>query len=165
MNELSTEVNTITDRDDFLYALKQTLEFYGKELDKMQSSFWWTACKDRPASKLKRALIEHTKVGRYAPRPAEILALVDSMNHHTGAASEMHKIPTTNCPPEIVAAWMWFIGRTTQDSKKIQLFQKRTDIDTKTQEKYLHIVNEQAHIYGTPEAIPDEFKLAEVWGA
>jgi len=164
MNEVSIQVNTITDRDDFLYALKQTLEFYGKELDKMQSSFWWTACKDRPASKLKRALIEHTKVGRYAPRPAEILALVDSMNHYAGATSEMHKIPTTNCPPEIASAWVWFIGRTTQDSKKMQLFQKTPDIDTKMQEKYLHIVNHEAHKYGMPESIPEEFRLREVWG-
>jgi len=164
MQEVSTQVNTITDRDDFLYALKQTLAFYNKDLDRMQTSFWWTACKEKPVAKLKKALIEHTKVGKFAPKPADVLTLVDSMNHHSGAISQMHTIPTTNCPKDIAKAWMWFIDRIADESPTLSgLFGSDQSISVDQQEKYLHVVNDQAHKYGMPESIPDEYKLKEVW--
>jgi len=164
MNEI--QVNSVTDRDDFLYSLKQTLLFYNKDLDRMQTSFWWTACKDKPIAKLKKALVEHTKVGKYAPKPADILALVDNMAINHGRRSETHAAPKTNCPPAIAEAWGWFLGRISQDcsNPNFRMFQSNTGIDIKTQEKYLHVVNHEAHKYSMPEAIPNQFKLKEVWG-
>lgn len=150
------------EKDDFIHALGQTLAFYGKELDRMQTSFWFTACKDKGVKQLKAALIEYTKVGKYAPKPADILAIVDNMRQHK-APKELPPPPTTNCPPEIAKAWMWFINRMTRGSNLEGLFDEHGDVDLKTQEKYLHIVNHEAHKYGTPDAIPDEYKLMEVW--
>jgi hypothetical protein len=37
-------------------------------------------------------------------------------------------------------------------------------VPVEKQERYLHIVNHEAKRTDQPEAIPDEFKLAEVWG-
>ena len=164
MNEL--QVNTATDRDDFLYALKQTLLFYNKDLDRMQTSFWWTACKDKPIAKLKKALVEYTKVGKFSPKPADILTLVDSMSLHMGQRSETHVIPTTSCPPAIAEAWSWFLGRMSKDctNPNFRMFQKNSGIDIETQEKYFHVVNYEAFKYDMPEAIPDQFKIKEVWG-
>lgn len=151
------------DRDDFVHALTQTLKFYGKELDKMQTSFWVTACRDRPAKKLKAALVEHTKAGRFAPKPADILSLVDNMSQQGGRA-ELPPPPTTNCPPEIANAWIWFNKLICSTAKNELMRQKADVLDEETEERYLHIVNHEAHKYGIPDAIPEEYKLSEVWG-
>lgn len=151
------------DRDDFVHALTQTLKFYGKELDKMQTSFWVTACRDRPAKKLKAALVEHTKAGRFAPKPADILSLVDNMSQQGGRA-ELPPPPTTNCPPEIAQAWMWFNRVICAGSNLEGVFGKGERPDPDIEERYLFIVNEQAHIYDTPDAIPDEYRIQEIWG-
>tara|TARA_R110000803_G_scaffold210442_1_gene282276 strand:+ start:1634 stop:2137 length:504 start_codon:yes stop_codon:yes gene_type:complete len=165
MNEIQS--NSAQDRDDFLYALKQTLMFYGKDLDRMQTSFWWTACNDKPIVKLKQALIEYTKVGKFAPRPADILTLVDSMTINTGQRSKTFATPKTNCPPSIAEAWSWFLGRISEDctNPSFRIFESSSEIDISTQEKYLHTVNHEAHKYSMPESIPDEFKIKEVWGS
>lgn len=152
------------EKDDFVHALGQTMKFYGKELDAMQTSFWVTACRDRSVKKLKTALIEHVKSGRYAPRPAEILSLVDNMSDAGRGRASLPPPPTTNCPPEIAKAWMWFNKRLCSGTLLDGLFQSSPDVDAETQEKYLHLVNHEAHKYGMPEAIPDEYKLPEVWG-
>ena len=151
------------ERDDFVYALEQTMAFYGKELEKMQASFWVDACGDKSADRLKRALREHVKVGKFAPRPADILSIVDNMSKHSMVENALPPPVTTNCPPEIAQAWMWFIGRIGGDMGA-SLFGSKPDLDLATEERYLHLVNHEAHKYGTPEAIPDEFKLVEVWG-
>jgi hypothetical protein len=150
------------DRDDFVHALGQTLAFYGKDLDRMQTSFWVTACNGKPVKRLKAAMIDYVRHGKFAPKPADILSLVDSMGQQRGR-NELPAPPTTSCPPDIAKAWMWFINRTAQGSNLDGLFDSQSDVDTATQEKYLHVVNHEAHKYGTPEAIPEEFRLKEVW--
>ena len=36
-------------------------------------------------------------------------------------------------------------------------------IDDKTEERYLALVNNHARQMNTPDALPEEFKIAEVW--
>ena len=151
------------ERDDFIHALTQTMAFYGKELDRMQTTFWVDACRDRSVNKLKLSLREHIKAGRYAPRPADILALVDNMAKHHGQDA-LPPPPTTSCPPDIAKAWQWFIGQSAKGSSLEGIFDSKSAVDMATQERYLHIVNHEAHKYQNPEAIPDEYKIAEVWG-
>lgn len=153
------------EKDDFMYALGQTLAFFGKELDKVQFSFWYRAIGDRPIQQIKTALLDYVKVGKYAPRPANIIELIESGRQHSAQnALPPPEAPTTNCPPEIARAWMWFMSRTTIGSSMAGIFDGEKGLDQKTKERYLHIVNEQAQVYGTPDAIPDEFKLKEYWG-
>jgi hypothetical protein len=149
------------ERDDFVHALTQTMAFYGKELDRGQVAIWVTSCSGKAVAKLKSAFMEHLKSGRYAPRPAEILTLVDGMAKLAGR-NLLPAPPTTKCPPEIAKAWMWFIGRTTKDSKT-PLFQNDIGIDLDAQEQYLQIVNFEAHKFGMPDAIPAEYKIKEIW--
>lgn len=151
------------ERDDFVYALQQTMGFYGKEIDKMQVSFWVDACRDKSVTKLKKAFREHIKIGKFAPRPADILSIVDNMAQHSGH-KELPAPVTTNCPPDIARAWMWFIGRSAIGTNLDGLFSDKLDISLEQQEKYLHAVNHEAHKYGMPESIPEEYKLKEVWG-
>jgi len=152
------------ERDDFVHALGQTLAFYGKDLSMMQTSFWVTACNSKSVFQLKRALIEYTKVGKFAPKPADILSIADNMSSRHGMEEKTLPPPETNCPPEVAKAWMWFISHTAQGSNNFgSLVDRHSEVDASTQEKYLHIVNHEAHKYGTPDAIPEELKLKEVW--
>lgn len=155
-------MNERIEKDDFLFALEQTLKFYGKELDNMALSFWWTTCKDKPIDKLKKALVEHMKIGKYAPRPADILTIVSGMQTKSNLI-ESHPLTTTNCPPEIAKAWMWYICESAKGTSLEGLFAASATDEVALHEKYLHIVNHEAHKYGTPDAIADEHKLQEVW--
>jgi len=149
------------DKDDFVYALTQTLAFYGKQLEPMQATFWWDACRERGVDNLKRAMREHIKVGKFAPKPADILGICDNMSQHSPQRAALSPPPVTNCPPEISEAWRWFIGRCTSGG---MLFADVQDVDQKTKERYLFLVNEQAFKYQDPDSIPDEYKLKEIWG-
>ena len=77
------------ERDDFVYALEQTMAFYNKELEPMQATFWVDACRDKSVDKLKRAMRDHIKIGRYAPRPAEILSIVETMSQQRRDRAEL----------------------------------------------------------------------------
>ena len=156
---------TPVERDDFAHALGQTLGFYGKDLDKQQFSFWLTAMGDKGVDRIKPALLQYTKVGKYAPKPVDILEIIEATR-----AINQHKLPPpkrerNNCPPEIQAAWMWFINRCAEGSENFDgIFDSSSEVPLATQEKYLHLVNHEARANNQPDAIPDEYKLSEVWG-
>lgn len=149
------------ERDDFMYALGQTLKFYGKTLEDGDFAFWYSALGDRSVSQIKTALKEYLKVGKFAPRPANIMELIN--NARPAMTKSLPPPPTTTCPPEIADAWRWFIARTTQDTSMSGLFQSSEVMSMEQQEKYLHIVNHEAQRLNQPDAIPSEYKLAEVW--
>lgn len=151
------------EKDDFIFALNQTLKFYGKEVDRMQTSFWWTACNKKSIGSLKYAFLEYIKVGKYAPRPADILSLADTFREINSRQLPPPPEPTP-CPPEIAAAWSWFTKVICCDAKNPMMRRTPPAIDAETQEKYLHIVNHEAHKYGMPDAIPEKHRLKEVWG-
>jgi hypothetical protein len=151
---------TPEEKDDLVYAIGQTLGFYGKELDRAQLSFWLTALSGRSVPAVKRALLEYVKVGRFAPKPAQIIELMGVGREQAETLPPPEPRP---CPPEIAQAWLWFMGRTTQGSNLEGLFQADGEVDTATQEKYLLIVNQEAHCAGQPDAVPDEYKLGSVW--
>ena len=67
---------------------------------------------------------------------------------------------TTNCPPEVADAWRYWLGKWYQH----QIFLARDPVDDEEQERWLIIVNEEAKRTDTPSAIPDEYKLKEIWG-
>lgn len=151
------------EKDDFAHALGMTLQFYGKTLEKSDFSFWYSAMGDRSVLTIKNALKEYIKVGKYAPRPANILELMQNRAEHSRQQLPAPNL-TTDCPPEVGAAWMWFIRHNAKGSKNLDsLFSNQSPVTIEQQEKYLHIVNHEARKYNQPEAIPPEFRLAEVW--
>lgn len=152
------------EKDDFAHALGMTLKFYGKTMEKSDFSFWYSAMGDRGVVTIKNALKEYVKVGKYAPRPANILELMQTRAEHGRQALPAPEV-TTNCPPEIAKAWMWFINHIAKGSKNMDsLFIEHGSATIEQQEKYLHVVNHEARKYNQPDAIPNEYKLAEVWG-
>lgn len=153
-------------RDDMIHAIGQTLSFYGKTLGKPDVPFWMQAFRGKDWDTIKRCLVLYTQQGRYAPKPVDILDLYDTEVERRRGRDDTRRSPLTNsCPEHIATAWRWFINRCTAGSRNVPepLFSDDQDIDQKTQEAYLLIVNQEARRLNEPEAIPDQYKLPEVW--
>lgn len=153
-------------RNDLVHAIAQVQGFYGKKLDQGSATFWLDALWGNDVQTIKNALIEYTKAGKFAPKPVHILEIMESHKARNRA-----KVPPPQAAPPkeydkvIGTAWLWFFKKSTADSQLFKgMFDGQPDVDPDTEERYLRIVNEQARLYNTPDAIPDEFKLKEVWG-
>lgn len=156
---------TATERDDLLHAIRQTLEFYRKPFTDTDRKFWLTALGPNvDVSLAKRALHEHYRESRFSPMPADIIKGMAALRprHH---AHQPDNTPRPQYPQEIAQAWLWFIGKVAGTGKNQQLAAAlpERDIDPDLQDRYLRIVNEEAARLGQPEAVPDQFKMPEVW--
>jgi len=61
-------------------------------------------------------------------------------------------------------AWLWFIGKLSAGSDSMGGVFKQKPATIEQEDNYLLIVNREARRTGIPDAIPDEYKIAEVWG-
>ena len=114
---------------------------------------------------IKNALKEYVKIGKFAPRPAHILEIMATSRGHESAAIPPPDKLESNCPPEIAKAWTWFIAHIAQGSKNMTgLFDDSLDATVDQQERWLHLVNHEAREANQPDAIPEQYRLAEVWG-
>lgn len=159
---------TPVERDDIIHALTQLQAFYGKDLDELSVKLWMRALGPHEPSDIKRALADYPSRGRYAPKPREIIELIEEQRQERRRHTQtLPKPEPCKCPPEIAAAWMWFISMVASQGANEQLAGavERKDAPAALQERYLHIVNHEAFRLGTPDAIPDAYKLPEVWGA
>lgn len=154
-------------RDDLVHAINQTVGFYRKTLDPAQIPFWLSAVEGYDPDDVKAALMHHTKVDRREPRPSDLMDFLNERKARKRTAIEPPKhVP---CPPEISTAWRWFLALSAGDvlgdsPSRITMGTKAArELDQDTQDRYLRIVNEQARQLGMPDAIPDEYKIAEVW--
>lgn len=157
------------EREDVIHAIDQTVSFYRRKLEPSHIHFWMEALAGYGAEAIKAALANHTKTDRREPRPSDLLPFLEEQR-----ARERSRLPTpdqvhTPAPPEIVAAWKWFMAVNAGDllgdkPSSLSMGQKAAlAVDQDTQDRYLLIVNEQARLYNMPEAIPPEYRLAEVW--
>lgn len=147
------------DRDDVAHALGQTMGFYDKTLDKIKLAFWFRALEGFSAIDIKAALNEHMRRSEYSPKPKHIIAIIRERREVAKATLPPPKPLETHCPPEISAAWAWFIKLHSGYD-----FGAKPNVGPELQERYLHLVNHEAHRLNNPDAIPDEYKLKEVWG-
>jgi hypothetical protein len=154
------------ERDDITHAIDMTLGFYGKKLDKVSTGFWLNAIRGKDLTEVKRALMDYSTIGKYAPKPVDILQLLDLNQAQRRSSIPPPEVVHNPAPPEVEAAWRWFIPMHASASKNLSgVLQYHTgDLDAATMERYLVIVNEQAKAHDMPDAIPQEFRLAEVWG-
>ena len=100
---------TAVEKDDFAHALGQTMEFFGKKLEKHQFGFWYQAFSEYDLSEIKRALLEYTKSGRYAPKPIDILELMSVSRSpiHTAMRFPNTAIAVDTAEVEIVCVTIW----------------------------------------------------------
>ena len=60
-------------------------------------------------------------------------------------------------------AWTWFLAVMTKDTE-LPMFQKRLkDVTEEQEQRWLEIVNREAHRTGNPDAIPAEYRIQEIW--
>ncbi len=148
------------ERDDFAHALGQTIQFFGKELDKPSLALWIRAFAGKEYPAIREALLEYTKIGRFAPRPRDILEIMDTQRIESIAKLPPPQKQDCQCPPEIAKAWSWFI-RMHSGYECGPVY----DPTPEDEEVYLRVVNMEAQRLNEPDSIPGEFKLREVWGA
>ena len=152
---------TRDEENDVLSAVSKVFEFYNREFTDLARQMWRSYIRGRVETpeELKSALRKHCANSKFYPKPADI---TDYLDNRPRAASrhDWDKPLTTNCPPDIADAWRYWLGRWYQH----KIFLARDPVDEEEQERWLIIVNKEAKRTSTPQAIPDEYKLKEIWG-
>ena len=148
---------------DVIHAVQTTFAFYNKQLDDLQRGVWSRIVRDSgyTAFQWKDVLRKWFTVGKFAPRPSEIMELL-SLN--VGVAKAKAEAPpplTTDCPPDVARAWTHWLPIFWGEALP---FVSNVIVDEAQAEKYLHLVNHEAKRVNAPESIPDTYKLEEVWG-
>jgi hypothetical protein len=151
--------------DNVRHIIQQTQAFFGKELDELQMRLWVRALAPFTEEQIRVAAAEYTQEGRYAPKPVDLIERCKRYREHKRVVDGQAEQPWNPGDPETVKAWLWFIGHMAATGKNEQLAgaMQPVKIDVELQDRYLYIVNAEARRLNDPDAVPDEFKLDEVW--
>tara|TARA_R110000772_G_C13229911_1_gene432636 strand:+ start:27 stop:557 length:531 start_codon:yes stop_codon:yes gene_type:complete len=154
------------ERDDVVFALKSTMSFYGKSVDDQQIRIWLRGFIGKDAKMVVKAFRDYCYTGKYAPKPVEILELLQLVKQHEQQYVPPKALPESSCPADVREAWSWFISKITEDAENPAMNFKINKVYTAEQEEeMLLLVNTEAHKYRSPQSIPSDYKLKEVWGA
>ena len=149
--------------DDCMYALGQVMEFYEKKLTTTQQRFWSEWVREQNGILLKRALKEYTGVGKYAPKPKDLKDLIDGYKEFDRSQPKIeHKSATTSCPKEISDAWRYWLPEF-HGTAIGGMMGRVNGVSAERAEEMLYVVNREARRTNLPDAIPAEYKIAEVW--
>ena len=145
-----------------MHGLGQVYAFYGKEFDEIQRALWMKFVQKQDYHRLMAALREYPEHGRYAPKPKDISELIERDKPQQGRIGEFpNKEIETDCPPEISRAWMFWLqhwyGMNPSTWPKVE------GVSEEEAEEMLMLVNKEAARTGMPDAMPEGYKLPEVW--
>lgn len=151
--------------DDCLHALGQVMAFFGKELDNLQKGFWKETFRDKNPAHCLRALKEYTTSGRYAPKPKDIVEFIDKYKEAEKVERSFvtPALDSPKCPDEVSLAWRYWMPRFYGDELG-GVTGRVGEVSAEYAEKLLLIVNREARRTNQPSAVPEGFRLAEVWG-
>lgn len=151
---------TPVERDDVAHAVTQVQAFFGKELDALQMKFWLRALAELDATSVKRALADYTSLGKYAPKPRDIIDLVETQNEkRRRELPPPEKQKTQEAPEHVRRAWVWLISQ--WGVGDMYGAGKVTDAEA---DAYALICNQQAKANNNPDSIPPHCWLESVWG-
>lgn len=148
--------------EDCMHALGQVYAFYSKEFDDIQRAFWMQFVQEQDYHRLMTALRKYPSEGRYAPKPRDISELIERDAPTAPAHKALPDKPmTTDCPPHIAKAWMFWLqhwyGMNPSTWPKVE------GVNEEEAEEMLMLVNREARRTNTPDAIPESYKVKEVW--
>ena len=148
---------------DVVFALKYCFEFYGKTLDKQQLQVWQSIIRSNSYSAVQwtKVLKHYFQIGKFAPKPPEILEMLAEERQHSQAQRPPPAALTTDCPRHIEDAWRYWIPKFHGQAVPGPSTTVDTDID---EEASLMTVNLEAKRANLPDAIPPAYRLQEVWG-
>lgn len=149
--------------EDCMHALGQVYAFFGKEFDEIQRGFWLNFVRGQEPEIFLSALRQYPNKGRYSPKPKDIAEIIEEIKPREQAIKAVEaNIPHTDCPPSISRAWMFWLahwyGMNPASWPKVE------GVSEKEAEAMLMLINREAKNNKTPEAIPAEYKVAEIWG-
>ena len=151
--------------DDCLHALGQTYAFYNKELDSLQVGFWRQFFNGKKPHHALTAIKNYAISGRYAPKPKDLLEeyqkLKDADTVERSYVTPALEAP--KCPDDVSLGWRYWLPRFYGNDVG-GLMGKADKVTDEQAEKLLFIVNKEAKAQGLIEAIPEAFRLEDVWG-
>lgn len=154
-------------RDDVLHALRYCYEFYRKPFQDIDKQVWGGMIRDHNYTvfQWKEEIRAYMARGTFCPKPKEILSQL-AENHERKAlrsTAEPVQIEDT-CPPEVSAAWRYWTPIFHGQDLPFASNKLEGKPDDEQIENWLLIVNREAKRTQTPEAVPDQYRLKEVWG-
>lgn len=149
--------------NDVLFAADYTLKFYGKPMEKIHRQVWSRTVTDSGYSSFQwqEVLRLWPSIGKFAPRPSEILEQLNLKRENKPRSFNSAKEELEPCPEPIAKAWSYWLPVFWGQSLPFE----SKDVDETEAEAYLLLVNEEAKRTNTPEAIPDKFKIEQIWNA
>lgn len=147
--------------NDVLFAVAYTHKFYNKELEQVHKQVWSRTVLDSgyTAFQWKEVLREWPAIGKFAPRPSEILEQLNLKRENKPRNYAPAEEPVSDCPEPISKAWRYWIPVFWGQSLPFQ----SEDVDESEAEAYLLLVNEEAKRTNTPEAIPEKYRIEQIW--
>lgn len=149
--------------NDVLFAVDYLLKFYGKSMEKIHKQVWSRTIIDSGYSSFQwqEALRQYPSIGKFAPKPSEILDQLNLRRENKPKGQSAPEPLTTNCPDHIANAWRYWVPRFW--GQALPASTQQEDQPDK-EDEYLMTINREAKRTNTPEAIPEIYRLREVWG-
>lgn len=154
---------TPKERGDVIFAITKLHKFYYKpEPDRHEINIWMKSFSKFKSEAVVNALEEAPGTCQYFPRPFDVVKILNAYREAKGSRYQSKKfVPAVKCDPKIAYAWSRFI-RMHSDWGSIKV----PDIGiTMSDEEVIEFCNKEAIKKRIPDAIPDKYKLFELWDA
>lgn len=136
--------------DDLTYALREVFTIYGKRLEEQVERLWIKSLSGKSIDMLLRAIREYPRIGKYAPKPIDILELVAKYKVETKKPTAMN---FGHGDPTIGRAWITYI----REAHKFPLSIGR-DVPSMPLDEALGIVQREAIKYNQIDALLPEHR-------
>ena len=148
---------------DVLFAADYTLKFYGKPMEKIHKQVWSRTVIDSGYTSFqwKEVLREWPSIGKFAPRPAEILDQLNLKRENKPRDFAPKQEIQDTCPEPVAKAWRYWIPIFWGQSLPFET----EEVDDSEAEAWLLLVNEEAKRTKTPESIPKKYRIEQIWNA
>jgi len=154
---------TPEEEQQIVFALSQVQAFFGKELDDLQTDLWMRAMRKYPMDLVKRALADYTEVGKFAPKPRDIIELIEGLRDQKRRDNPA-PLPEPKgkvASPEVARAWRYAISQWNSDAGGMF---KDPNLTEEQIEEAIMLVNQQVKQSGNWDAIPPHLWLESVQG-
>jgi hypothetical protein len=158
-------MNTIESGDVF-HALRYCFSFYRKPFEPVDKQVWGGAMKDHSYSseQWKDAIRIYMYEGKFAPKPNEVLTILKNQKADKPRESEDKVEELPDCPEHIRLAWSYWIPIFHGENLPFASKSLETEVSAELAEEWLMTCNKEAWKFKTPEAVPEKYRLKEVWG-
>jgi hypothetical protein len=158
---------TTVEAGDVFHALTYCFSFFRKPFEKIDKQVWGGVMRDNQytSEQWRDAIRSYMGKGKFAPKPFEVLEILSEQTESRNIRKRSEPTQLVdNCPIDIRNAWMYWLPKF--HSQPLPFVSKilETEVTDEEAEEWLMLVNKEAWKANTPEAVPEPFRLKEVWG-